>query len=186
MPVAAQAVPGKSTWKNGLLLGTIGLLAVTAGVVLPQAWTGNSELVPAPTVAEPAKNAHLSYTPPAWPEAPDPKAMLLRLAWGTALVLALCVATLWMGKRWIRGDPLPSALGAHLQIVETVALGNRCSVYLLKAGKCQVLVGVDGGGMKALVALPEPFEATLTDMQATDAPLAESERETAGQQCFTV
>ena len=42
---------------------------------------------------EPSEKGKLDYIPPAWPEPPDSKSMLLRLGLGTFVVLGLCVGT---------------------------------------------------------------------------------------------
>ena len=54
-----------------------------------------------------------------------------------------------------------------MTLVETLPLGNRCLVHLVRVGKQQVLVGLDGGGLKSLVALPEAFDETLTEAENT-------------------
>jgi hypothetical protein len=73
--------------------------------------------------------------------------------------------TLWVGKRWLGGAPVKNAGGSQMRVNETLALGRRCSLSLVAAGKQQVLVGLDGAGLKALVALAEPFESTPSDLQ---------------------
>src|SRR5262249_7098333 len=145
------------------------LVAVVAGIVLPQLLAGVTPPTPPPAPAQDtAQPGKLIYTPPAWPDGPDPKAMLLRLAFGTVVVLGLCVGTLWFGKRWLRGVPAKNAAGAQLSLVDTLALGNRCAVYLVKVGSRQVLVGADASGLKSLVPLVEPFESTMSEVQAGD------------------
>jgi len=53
-----------------------------------------------------------------------------------------------------------------MAVVETLPLGNRCLVHLVRVGSQQVLVGVDGGGLKSVVALPAAFDETLVDAAA--------------------
>lgn len=110
----------------------------------------------------------LEYSPPVWPDAPDTEAMLKRLAMGTATVIGLCVATMWLGRRWLRGVPIPGTTGNRLQLLESVALGNRCSVHLLRSGEHQILVGVDASGLKSLVPLPHLFDSTLREVQSLE------------------
>jgi hypothetical protein len=107
----------------------------------------------------------LDYQPPQWPEAPDTGALLIRLAAGTGAVLVTCVVTLVAGRRWLRGPPPAVTAGSQLQLIDTVSLGNRCAVYLVRAGRHQVVVGTDGSGMKSLVALPESFERSLAEVE---------------------
>jgi flagellar biogenesis protein FliO len=111
----------------------------------------------------------LSYDPPLWPEAPDTTSLLLRLATGTVTVLMLCVLTLVVGRRWLRGPAPKTAAGSQLQLMESVSLGNRCCVFLLRAGQHQIVVGIDGSGMKSVIALPESFEKSLADAETDTA-----------------
>jgi flagellar biogenesis protein FliO len=154
--------------RKWLPLALIGGLAVVAGIVLPQMLGG---VAPAevPAAGE-AQKASLEYTPPTWPEAPDPRAMLTRLGVGTAVVLVLCVITLVVCRRWLRPAPGPGGDTGRMTLVETLPLGNRCLVHLVRVGNQQVLVGQDGGGLKSLVALPAGFDDALAEAQ--DAPPA--------------
>lgn len=115
----------------------------------------------------------LTYAPDAWPEAPDAAAMLKRLVVGTAIVLALCVGTLLVGQRWLRGAPKRATAGDKLRLIETVSLGNRCSVHLLQAGEHQVLVGIDSTGVKSLVPLPPSFEQAISEARSPDLEAAQ-------------
>jgi flagellar biogenesis protein FliO len=141
-------------------LALIGLLAVTAGIVLPQALPTVPAAVPA-AVAEPASKGKLTYTPPAVPEAPDARAMLTKLGVATAAVLALCVVTLWLGRRWLAAPAAQNPAGRQLRLIETLALGNRCNVYLVHVANRPVLIGADPSGLKSVVPLPESFESAL-------------------------
>src|SRR5262245_47422662 len=95
--------------------------------------------------------------------------MLLRLGGGTVVVLLLCVGTLWLSRRWLRKLPGQGEPGGRLSLVETLPLGNRCAVHLVRVGRQQVVVGVDGSGLKSLVALPDLFDEALAEAQ-THAP----------------
>ena len=88
---------------------------------------------------------------------------MLRLGLGTMVALALCAGTLMLGRRWLRGIVVPGEPGDELRVLETVAIGNRCFVHLLQAGEGQVLAGTDSAGLKALMAVPRPFEHVLDD-----------------------
>jgi len=149
----------------------IGVVAVVAGVVLPQMLGGVAPAPEPPPAAAEAQKGSLEYVPPTWPEAPDSRAMLTRLGVGTAVVLALCVATLFVCRRWLRRLPGPETGNTRMTLLETLPLGNRCLVHLVRVGKQQVLVGLDGGGLKSLVALPEAFDEALAEAQ--DAPTLE-------------
>lgn len=155
------------TW---LIFGMLGLTASFCGLVLPQSLRGLREQTPAVSTAEPApeKKGALDYEPPALPEMPTPGPMFLRLALGTIFVLILCVFTLWMGKRWVRPLGVPVGENNKLRLLESLPLGGRCSVFLLKAGDARVLVGVDQTGIKSLLPLPQPFDSALSEMLGED------------------
>jgi len=91
-------------------------------------------------------------------------------------VLGLCVGTLWMVKRWMGGNLVASdKRGKQLQIVEALPLGNRCLIYLIRADDHPILAGVDHSGLKALLPLPESFEATLNNPPPFKDSLAETD-----------
>ncbi len=159
--------------RKWLPLALVGVVAVVAGILLPQMLGG---VAPPPEAAAPAADVQkgsLDYTPPTWPEAPDSRAMLTRLGVGTAVVLVLCVAMLIIGRRWLRRLPGPTGLATRMALVETLPLGGQCRVQLVRVGKQQVLVGLDGGGLKSLLALPEAFDEALTE--AEKAPSVDGE-----------
>ncbi len=157
--------PARGGGRKWLPLALVGVVAVVAGVVLPQMLGG---VAPAPEprlAAADADKTSLDYVPPTWPEAPDASAMLTRLGVGTAVVLLLCAGTLVVCRRWLRRLPGEGGISTHMTLVETLPLGNRCLVHLVRIGKQQVLVGLDGGGLKSLVALPEAFDDALAEAQ---------------------
>ncbi|GEM_PF-3386992 len=166
VPAAAKrGLPGRS------LLLTLGMIAVTAGVVLPNVMTGKHLLPePAPLV-EPAANAETEYPPPAQLEAASSAGLLLRLVLGTVLVMGLSGGVLWTAKRWLASGPSGKKSGHLLQLLETLPLNYRCSVHLLQVGGHQVLAAVDGSGIKTLLTLPEPFEHALRGEQTRDLAL---------------
>jgi flagellar biogenesis protein FliO len=157
--------PSPGGGRKWLPLALIGAVAIVAGIVLPQ-MLGGMAPAEAPPVAEEQKGS-LDYVPPTWPEAPDPRAMLTRLGVGTAVVLALCIVTLVVCRHWLRPKPDSSGGNGCMTLVETLSLGNRCLVHLVRVGNQQVLVGQDGGGLKSLVALPAAFDEALVEAQET-------------------
>ena len=165
-----QASGPGSRAKFWVPISIIGLVAVTAGVFIPQMLPPLSAPAKSAPSLEIPKKDDLTYTPPAFAEGPDPKAMIIRLTLGTAIVLGLCVGTLWLSKRWLRAIPGRPASAGPLHLVDSLNLGNRCSVYLIGAGQRQVLVGIDASGLKSLVPLPDSFADTLT--RAQDEPAA--------------
>ena len=93
------------------------------------------------------------------------------LAVGTAVVMVLCIGKLFLCRRWLRRLPSQPSGNSHMTLIETLPLGNRCQVHLIRVGKQQVLVGLDGAGLKSLVALPDTFDEALAAMQEpADAP----------------
>jgi len=183
-------------WKLWLPLAAVGLVASVAGLAMPQFLGKESLKAPTPVAQIPSwktqePNGDLQYTPPTWPETPDYGAMFSRLVAGTVIVLGMCVGVLWLGKRWLPisglsvSGLLMSAAGAsagtHLKLVETLSLGNRCCLHLVQMAERQVLVGVDGSGVKTVVPLTETFAQTLRDTQLRDTqydeqPLGEQSR----------
>ena len=169
MITAGTTQTAQAKLKKWLLPGILGIVALAAGIAMPHILaSGEPASLARPvneqeaSLARPvneqqvpsATNEKLTYTPPAWPDAPDSTAMLLRLGWGTAVVLVVCVGSLWLLKRFVRGKSIGAVGGGQLRIVESLAINNRCSVYLLGAGNHQILAGIDASGLKALVALP--------------------------------
>jgi flagellar biogenesis protein FliO len=156
-------LPANHALKRWLPLGVIGLVAVLAGLVLPQllpSIDSPSSSSASPILSKTSKD-DLTYTPPAWPEAPNHSAVFLRLGTGTVAVLALCVGTLWCCKRWLRDGAAGAKVGGQLRCIESLALGNRCLVHLVRIGNRSVLVGADASGVKTIVPLPESFSQSL-------------------------
>lgn len=158
----------------------IGLGAVLAGLLLPQFFSSSAPAQKpasnAPTAKPPASKPagdsqppsnSWNYDPPGWPEAPDHQAMFLRLGLGTAVVLALCIATVLICKRWLGGTPVPASASTHLRRIETLSLPQRCWVHLVHVNGQAVLVGGDPGGIRTIVPLPESFSTALASVEAT-------------------
>jgi flagellar biogenesis protein FliO len=155
--------PAPNARARWVALAMVGLVAVVGGLFVPQLIT--TPAPPAEPRAAGPEKAQPAYTPPSLPDGPSPQSLMIRLLIGTAVVLGLCVGTLWVGKRWLAAPAPKAAAGGQLSLVETLPLGNRCSVHLVKVGSRQVLVGVDGAGVKSMVALPEQFGDALEEIQ---------------------
>ncbi len=130
-------------------LYALGALVVGTGLVLPRLATEGSPVPPADTAG--------GF------DGPDAGALLLRLVLGTAFVLGLAVAILWLCRHLLRGrfGAVPGA--GQLELLESLPLGCRCRVHLVRAGSLHLLAGVDGAGLKALVALAGPAEEPESD-----------------------
>lgn len=157
------------------------LLILCFGLLLPCSVAtlaiGDDRREPLHSRSDTATSDNLEYVPPTWPEPPDTGAMLIRLAAGTGTVLVLCVLTMVVGRRWLHGPAPKAPPGSQLEIVESVTLGNRCCVHLLRAGQHRLVVGVDGAGLKSMIALPEMFEKSLVDVELHDREAAEAPAE---------
>jgi flagellar biogenesis protein FliO len=167
---SAKSMARKGAWPTWLVLGVLGLAATAGGLFLPRSFRPQTETPTAISPTTPTNSEtkeSLVYTPPALPDLPSPGSMLLRLTLGTIFVLILCAITLWAGKRWIRPLAGPQGENKQLHILESLALGGRCSVYLLQAGEAKVLAGVDHAGLKALLPLPTAFAGTLAEIAET-------------------
>jgi flagellar biogenesis protein FliO len=167
--ISSRHVLAPNTPRPWMPVAIIGVLAVTAGFALPSALPAGMDLPKTNVAAESNGTSKLTYTPTQLPEAPDPKAMLTRLGIATVIVLTLCVGTFLLGKRWLGGAPNRSVTNSQLRLLETLALGNRCSIHLLLVANRQVLIAADSTGLKSVVPLPESFEHTLTAASGPDA-----------------
>jgi flagellar biogenesis protein FliO len=104
-----------------------------------------------------------SYSPN-WPEPPDTSGLLLRLVFGTVATLGLCAGTLVVGRRWLQ-RPTDGKSPKKLQIEESVVLGHRATLFLVKVGETHLVAGTDAGGLKSLIVLPTSF-AEVLDQQS--------------------
>jgi flagellar biogenesis protein FliO len=152
---------GPQTLRRWMPVVIIGLIAVTGGIALPHALPSTPEANKAVQATEDTAKGPLAYTPPTLPEAPDPKSMLTRLGLATAGVLALCVGTLWLGRRWLGTASTTRDETSQLRLVETLPLGNRCALHLVHVGNRPVLIAADPSGLRSVVPLPESFEQEL-------------------------
>jgi flagellar biogenesis protein FliO len=147
---------------------TIAFVAVLAGLLLPQLMMSSEMVIDGKQTKADAKNqSKTGYTPPAVPDAPNPQAMLVRLVTGTVIVLGLAVGSLFGVRRWMQTRGFAGSGPGAMRLIETLQLGNRCSLHLVHLGKREVLIGVDGGGIKTIVPLTAPFEDVLADSEAT-------------------
>ncbi len=154
-------------------LALVGLLAAVSGVVLPQMLPDDPP--PAPKQAKQSKQdaastGDLHYVAPEPPDVPSTRALFLRLGGMTVVVLALGIGVLCCGRHWLRGAAPGTAAGGQLRLVETLPLGNRCTLHLVQIASRQVLVGADASGVRTIVPLPDEFEDFLRDPEGPTAP----------------
>jgi flagellar biogenesis protein FliO len=138
-----------SRWGVFLALGVV---AVVGGVVVPQVVNGDLTASPTAKTSKPSVG-EFEYAPPSWPDAPSHGAMFARLAVGTAVVLALCVVLLRLGRGWLVSPPTVAAEPGALRLKATLPLGNRCVVHVVEIAHRQILVGADAAGIKTMVPL---------------------------------
>jgi flagellar biogenesis protein FliO len=141
--------------RRWLLFAGIGVGVIALGTLTPM-------FAPAPQEPEPqalqAEGGPLEF--PAEPQAgamPDVQSVLMRLLAGTGVVLGLCVLALWGCARWLKA-PAPPA-GEQLRVLEVLRVA-RTRVYLVQARNQKFLAGVDGSGIKSVVALPRAANLT--------------------------
>jgi flagellar biogenesis protein FliO len=138
-------------------------VALGAGYALPHLGPGETAYEARPAKAEPNAKGKSSYQAPALPEAPNPQGMLARLAWGTVIVLGLSVASIFALRRWLAVHAPAGAGPQVMRLVESLPLGNRCSVHLVHLRKREILIGVDAAGIKTIVPVPAAFDDALTE-----------------------
>ena len=157
VPSAGPKGALRSTW---MTMGIVALMAVMAGLLVPQLLPG--EVVLSTPKTEPANKSKGNYTAPTLPDMPNPQGMLTRLALGTLLVLGLSVISIVAMRRWMQPQQMVARGQQTLRLLETLPLGNRCSVHLVHLGKREILIGMDGTGIKTIVPLPEAFADVMT------------------------
>jgi flagellar biogenesis protein FliO len=163
-----MATNGESLPKSPLKLGswttwlTVAFVAVAAGLLVPQLLPG--ETSDKNQAKQEAKTKPGSdYTAPALPDMPSPQAMLGRLFVGTLVVIGLAVVSLWGARRWLQPAGAANALPREMRLVESLPLGNRCLMHLVRLGKREILIGVDAAGIKTVVPLAGTFEEALEE-----------------------
>src|SRR5947209_2886826 len=164
--MASSTPAGRAGYWGPLAL--IGLLAVVAGLVLPQMLPDDLPALETRPKDTAGSAGDLHYVPPEMPEVPSTRALFLRLGGMTAGVLVIGVGVLVCGRHWLRGmAPARSATGT-LRLVETLHLGNRCNLHLVQIAARQILVGADATGIKSVVTLTDDFENYLGDREKRD------------------
>lgn len=109
----------------------------------------------------------------AWPEATgriDPEQTLRDWAEGAGLLLGFGIVSLWLVRQWVSKRAQPGGPTTHLRTIETLSLPQRCRIHLVEVQGRQVLVAMDGAGVKSVTVLPDRF-ASLLDPDASDAAL---------------
>ena len=171
-PTTVASAKSKYGWLTPW--ATIAFIAVLAGMLLPQLMSSEMVIDGKQTKADPKNQSTSTYTAPAIPDAPNPQTMVVRLVTGTVIVLVLAVGSLWGMRRWMQTTGYGDNSAGVMRLIETLPLGNRCSLHLVHLGKREVLIGVDGAGIKTIVPLPSAFEDVLADTEPAATPAPET------------
>ncbi len=115
------------------------------------------------------KKIELESDPAMWEDAVAPQAMLLRLAFGTLLVLGLIVVTLVAARPWLTQWNAKKSTGENLKLIETLPLGSRCFLHLVQVSQQQFLIGADGNGIQSVSPVAESFEQALREVPSATA-----------------
>jgi hypothetical protein len=137
-------------------------LVLAAGVASTAFATGPAAV---PAKATSATPGPLTYSPPSIPDPPAAGPLLLRLAIATAVVLGVGAGASW-GIRRFAPRPAAARSDSRLQLVETLAIGNGTSLYLLECCGRRFVAGVGATGFRSLAPLAEPFENELDVLAA--------------------
>lgn len=148
-------------------------LAILAGMLLPKLLSSETVLDKNPPQKESKSGTASEYKAPTLPDVPNPQALLGRLFVGTIVVLGLSVISIRLMRHWMPSQAPARAIPKEMRLIETLHLGQRTSLHLVHLGTREILVGVDGGGIKSIVPLPKPFDESLADVVQPDGPAGE-------------
>ncbi|MCZ6643616.1 MAG: flagellar biosynthetic protein FliO [Gammaproteobacteria bacterium] len=107
----------------------------------------------------------LWYQQPDSPEPLDLGAIVFRLVLGSVAVLAACVVSLWAARRWLKNGSVLGTGSGRMQLIESLALANRCSVQLIQVDNRKLLIGLDTSGLKTILPLADEFASTLDEIK---------------------
>jgi flagellar protein FliO/FliZ len=96
------------------------------------------------------------------------------LVGGLLAVVALAVALGWVAKR-LNARRLLGGRGRHMEVVETVNVGPRRSLALVRLGGQWLVVGLGEKELCCIASMPAPPEAQAPAATATPAPAAPSQ-----------
>jgi len=93
----------------------------------------------------------------------DLTGMLSRLFWGTTLTLIACCVTLWLAKEFLRRQTVHPQEHEKLKLVAALAVSRRCSLQLIEADGKRIIVALDNGSLRSVVALADSFDSELIE-----------------------
>jgi len=113
------------------------------------------------------------YHPPPTPEPFNVVDLLARMTIGTVTVLGVGVVGLLTARRWLP-QSVQGGKGGKMKLEESLALGKRCCVHLVSVENRKLVVVMDGGGVKSVETLNEPFADIASwdseNQEATNVP----------------
>ena len=93
---------------------------------------------------------------------------LFRMLGSLALVVALMLALLW-GLRQLQGKINSQNSGRRLQIIESLSIGARQKVALIRVGEREVLIGISPTQINGIASWPDGnLQALDTNNSSTD------------------
>ncbi len=103
---------------------------------------------------------------------------LFRMLGSLALVVALILALLW-GLRQLQSKINSQNSGRRLQVIESLSIGTRQKVALIRVGEREVLIGISPTQINGIASWPDGNLTTLeTNTSSTDldnqAPIGDS------------
>jgi flagellar biogenesis protein FliO len=101
-------------------------------------------------------------------EAPSLTGILVRLTFGTFFVLGLCALTAWGIGKWVRGQQQVQSNGM-MKMVASLRVNRTVALHLVQVGEQQFLLGVDTGGLRSVLPMPESFEEKLEESRVQEA-----------------
>jgi hypothetical protein len=117
----------------------------------------------------PKRRALSDYHPPPSPEPFNLGNLLARMTIGTVTVLGVGVVGLLTARRWLPHS-FQAGRGEKMKLEESLILGKRCCVHLVSVENRKLVVVMDGGGVKSVETLNEPFpDIASWDSESPDA-----------------
>jgi flagellar biosynthetic protein FliO len=93
---------------------------------------------------------------------------LFRMLGSLALVVALMLALLW-GLRQLQSKINSQNSGRRLQVIESLSIGTRQKVALIRVGEREVLIGISPTQINGIASWPDGNLTTLdTNTSSTD------------------
>jgi flagellar biogenesis protein FliO len=96
---------------------------------------------------------------------------LKKIILNTILVLAVAVTFIYIATKTRRNGVIPGGKPrSNIAIEQTLSLGNKAVLKIVRIGEQQVLIAMDATGVKSVVSLQEPFLNGLEANEISEAP----------------